>query len=193
MHAVDQGGSIAESAFRLFRFFLQCLIFLAAVAGIRWVVHTFLLNRRNRSNRWRYTYSGAALTAVVVLLLLRRPAERLLTDGISGLRPGSELGWLSGMLLGLYYTVIAISILILAIHLVGLIYWFADKRIASWQTTLRESVKAGESNPRFQASRIVRVGMRLLRDLVVAALILGTFLFGFARFPATRDIHRRSA
>jgi small-conductance mechanosensitive channel len=73
-----------------------------------------------------------------------------------------------------------------AIDVVGLIYWFADKRISGWQTTLRESAKAGESNPRFQASRIVRVGVRLLRDLVVAALILGTFLFGFATFPATR-------
>ena len=33
MQAVDQ--SIAESAFRLFRFFVQCLIFLAAVAASR--------------------------------------------------------------------------------------------------------------------------------------------------------------
>jgi small-conductance mechanosensitive channel len=189
MLAVDQGGSIAESAFHLFRFFVQCLIFLSAVAGIRWVVRTFLLNRGERSDRWRHTYFGATLTTVVVLLLLSRPAERLLTavgHAISRLGPGSELAWLSGMLVGAYYTAIAISILILAIHILGLVYWFIDKRIASWQTTLRKSVKAGESNPRFQASRIVRVGVRLLRDLMVAALILGTFLFGFATFPATR-------
>ncbi len=189
MPMVDQSGSLAESAFRLFRFILQCLIFLAAVASVRWGVRTFLLNRGKKSNRWRHTYSGVALTTVVVLLLLGGPAERLLTAvgrGISRLRPESELGWLSGMLLGLYYTVIAILILILTIHFVGVVYSFGDKRLASWQARLRESVKAGESNPRFQASRIVRVGVRLLRNLLVAALILGIFWYGFAIFPATR-------
>lgn len=188
MLAVDQSGSIAESAFRLFRFFLECLIFIAAVAAVRWGVRTFVLNRGGRSDRWRHTYSGAALVAVIVLLLLRGPAERLLTalgHAISRLRPESELGWLSGMLVGLYYVVVAISILVLAFHFVGMIYLFADKRIAGWQATLRDSVKAGESNPRFQASRIVRIGVRVLRDLLVIALILGFFLNGFAVFPAT--------
>ncbi len=188
MLAVDQSGSIAESAFRLFRFFLECLIFLAAVAGVRWGVRTFVLNRGGRSDRWRRTYSAAALVAVIVLLILRGPAERLLAAvgrAISGFRPESELGWLSGMLVGLYYVLVATSILMLALHVVGVIYFFADKRIAIWQATLRDSVKAGESNPRFQASRIVRIGVRALRDLLVIALILGFFLNGLAVFPAT--------
>lgn len=189
MLMIEQSGSIAESLFRLFRFFLQCLIFLGAIAGVRWVTRTFLLNRSKRSNRWRHTYSGATLATVVVLLLLRGPAERLLTavgQKISGLGQGSELGWLSGMLVGLYYVVIAFSILILATHAVGVIYWRADKRTAKWQSTLRASIKVGESHPRFQASRMVRVGLRLLRDVLMAALILTTFLYGFATFPATR-------
>ncbi len=189
MQALDQSGSVAESAFRLFRLFLQCLIFLAAVAAARWGIRTLLLNRGKKSTRWRHTYSGAVLAAVVVLLLLRGPAQSLLTGlghAVSGLHPESDLGWLSGMLIGLYYAVIAVLILILGMHVVGLVYLFADRRIASWQAALRESVKAGESHPRFQASRIIRIGLRLLRDVVVASLIVATFLYGFAAFPATR-------
>src|SRR4051794_11697613 len=90
MLAVEQSGSIAESALRLFRFFLQCLIFLSAVVAVRWAIHTFLLNRRKKSTRWRHAYSGAALATAVVLLLVRGPAERLLSGlghAFSGLRP----------------------------------------------------------------------------------------------------------
>jgi hypothetical protein len=46
---------------------------------------TFVLNRGGRSDRWRHSYSGAALVAMIVLLLLRGPAERLLTANRHGL------------------------------------------------------------------------------------------------------------
>jgi len=41
MQMVDQSGSVAESAFRLFRLLVNFLIFLAAA---RWGIRTFLLN-----------------------------------------------------------------------------------------------------------------------------------------------------
>jgi hypothetical protein len=96
---------------------------------------------------------------------LRGPAEELLTavgDAFGRLRPESELGWLSGALVGDYYVAIASSILLLAIHVVGFVYWFADNRIDSWQARLRASGAAIESNPRFHASRIIRAGIHLL-------------------------------
>lgn len=189
MQAIDQSGSIAESAFRLFRFFLQVLIFIAAVAVGRWGSRTFLLNRGGRSDRWRNTYSGINAVVLVVLLLLRGPEDRLLTavgDAISRLRPESELSWLGGMLAGLYYVAIAGSFLLLAIYVVGQMYWFADKRIGAWQARLRASGKALEVNPQFHASRIIRFCALLLRDLVAAVLVLGYFFYGFANFPRTR-------
>ena len=106
-------------------------------------------------------------------------------DAISRLGPQSELGWLSDMLAGLYYVVIATAILFLAFYLVGLVYWFAAKRIDAWQARLHASGTAIESNPRFHAGRIVRTCMRLLRGLAAAALILTYFLYGFATFPRT--------
>ena len=125
MQALDQGGSMAESAFRLFRFFLQSAIFLAAVATARWGIRAFLLNRGGRSNRWLNTFSATNAIVLVLLLLLQGPADRLLTflgDGIARLRPEPELGWLSGMLAGLYYAVIASSRFLLAIYFVGQVY-----------------------------------------------------------------------
>ena len=188
MQALDQTGSMAESAFRLLRFFVQVLIFFAAVATTRWGIRTFLLNRGGRSNRWRNRSSAVILLVLVLLLLVRGPSEKLLTalaDAIGRVRPESELGWLSGMLAGLYYAVIASAMLLLAIYVVGKVYWFADKFIGDWQARLRASVVAGESNPRFHASRVVRLCFLLLRNLVAAALILAYFFYGFANFPRT--------
>ena len=189
MQTFDQTGSMAESGFRFFRLFLNFLIFVAAVAAARWGVRTFLLNRGGRSDRWRNTYSAVNTLVLVLLLLLLHPAERLLTalgDAIARLRPESELGWLGGMLVGVYDALIASSILLLAIYGVGLSYWFIDKRIGAWQARLRASGKALEANPRFHASRIIRFCFLLLRDLVVAALVLTYFFYGFTYFPRTR-------
>src|SRR5664279_3684079 len=129
MQALDQSGSISESAFRLSRLFLQILIFLLAVAASRWGTRTILLRRGTRSNRWRNSFFAINLTVLVLLLFLRVPAEKLLTTvggAIARLRPASELGCVGGMLAGLLYVAIATSILLLAIHVVGLVYWFAD-------------------------------------------------------------------
>ena len=177
MQAIDAGAGIAESASRLVRFVLQCLIFLSAVAASRWGIQAFLLNRGGRSNRQLGIYSAANAGVAAVLLLLQDPAARLLTamgDAVSAMRPGSELRWLSGMLVGIYYAVIAILILCVAIQLVGVAYRFGDKRVDAWQARLRAS-PAGESNPRFHASRIARVCIRLLRDVLATALLLALF------------------
>lgn len=189
MQAVDQTGRIAEPAFRLFRFFVQCLIFFAAVATSRWGIRTFLLNRGGKSQRWRNSCSGINLAVLAFLLLLRGPAEKLLNAvgyAIARLRPESDLGWLSGTLVGVYYVAIASSILLLAIHVVGFVYWLGDNSIDSWQARLRASGAARESTPRFHAGRITRAGIHLLCYLLATALILVYFLYGFAIFPRTR-------
>src|ERR1700759_2624758 len=114
MQVVDQSGTIAESSFRLFRFLVQCLIFITAVGASRWGIDTFLLNRRGRSDRWRHSWAAANLVVLVLLLFLRGPATTLVTsagDALSRLSPKAGLAWLSGMLVGLYYALIATTIL----------------------------------------------------------------------------------
>jgi hypothetical protein len=177
MQAIDSSGGIAESAFRLLRVVLQCLIFLAAVVASRWGIHAFLLNRGGRSNRQLGIYSAASAGVAALLVLLQDPVARLLTamgDAVSAERPGSELRWLSEMLVGIYYAVVAILTLYVAVHLVGVAYRFTDKRVDAWQSRLR-ACPAGESNPRFHASRIARVCIRLLRDVLATALLLALF------------------
>ena len=188
MQMVDQNGNIAESAFRLFRFSVQCLIFLAAAAASRWGIRTFLLNRGGSSTRWRNSWSAANFAVLALLLFLRGPATKVLTyvgDAISRLGPEGDLAWFSGILVGLYYVLIATSILFLANYLLGVAYWFADRRIEAWQARLHASRTAIESNPRFQISKILRICIRLFRNLGAAALILAFFFYGFANFPRT--------
>jgi small-conductance mechanosensitive channel len=189
MQTLDQTGNVAESAFRLFRFSLQLMIFITAVAASRWGIRTFLLNRGVRSDRWRKSFSGVNLAVLFLLLLLRGPADKLLTavgDAISRSRPESELGWLGGMLAGIYYVVIASSLLLLAIYVAGQVYWVADRRIDAWQAQLHTSGKTLEANPRFHASKIIRFCFLLLRNLMAVALILAYFFYGFANFPRTQ-------
>ena len=75
MQAIDQSGGIAESTFRLLRFFLDLLIFLGAVAAARWGVRAFLLERGGRSDSWRRTYSAVNIVVIALLPALRNPAE----------------------------------------------------------------------------------------------------------------------
>ena len=188
MQVVDQNGGIAESVFRLFRLLLQFLTFFAAVACCRWGVRTFLLNRGGKSKRWRNTFSAGNLVLFLLLLLLRAPADKLLTafgNSINRLWPESESGWLTAAMVGLFYVLIASSIMLLAIHAVGLVYWFAEQRINAWQSRMRVSGMV-ESSPRFHASRIFRLSIHLLCTLLATALVLVYFLFGFAVFPRTR-------
>ena len=75
MQALDQSWSITEPAFRLFRFFVRCLIFLAAVAASRWGIRTFLLNRGGKSHRWRNSFSAATLVVLVFLHYVHRQKQ----------------------------------------------------------------------------------------------------------------------
>ena len=188
MQTLDQSGSVAESAFRLFRLFLNFLVFFAGVAACHWGIRHFLLCRGGKSDRWRNLFSAVNAGVLVLLLILRAPAERLLIaagDAISRLRPESELGWLIGMLVGLYYALIASSILFVVLYGLGLAYRFADARIHAWQAQLHQKNTPVESNPRYHASRVMRIIVRLLRNLLAAALVLGYFFYGLANFPRT--------
>ena len=187
MQMVDQGGTF-ESVFRLFRVFISFLIFLAAAAACRWGVRVFLLSRGGRSDRWRNSYSAGNFVVLILFLLLRGPAEKLLTgvgDWFVRLAPGSGLSWVAPAMVGLYYVLIASSILFLALYAVGLAYRFGDRRIDAWQTRLRGNGVV-ESNPRFHASRIFRVGIHVFCTVLATALILVYFLYGFAIFPRTK-------
>ncbi len=188
MQVVDQAGSTAESAFRIIRFLVQVLTFLAAVLACRWGMRSFLSNRGGRSDRGRNSHSAINFVLLVVLFLLRDPAEKLLTavgDWFGGFLPPSELGWPAATMIGLYYLMIASLILFLAIYAVGLVYRFGDRRIDAWQSRLRAAGTI-ESHPRFHASRVFRIVIHLFCTVLATALVLIYFLYGFAIFPRTR-------
>ncbi|MGC1297062.1 MAG: hypothetical protein WA869_18690, partial [Alloacidobacterium sp.] len=79
MQTFDPAGSIAQESFRLFGIFLRCSVFLAAVAVCHRGPRTFFLSRGGKSNRWRNSFSATNFAALVLLFLLRGPAEKLLT------------------------------------------------------------------------------------------------------------------
>ncbi len=148
VQAIDQNLDIAETSFHLIQFVLRLLIFIGAVAACRWSLRTFLLSSNRKSARWLNSFSAGNLVALVVLRLLRDPAEKALTalgEKIGRLRSVSQPDWPPTVLVGLYYALIATSVLFAAFYLVGLIYRFGDQRIDAWQSRLRPTVNRNQS------------------------------------------------
>ncbi len=188
MQAIDQNLDIAEASFQLVRFILRLLIFVVAVAACRWGLRTFVLSSNRKSARWLNSFSAGNLVALVVLRLLRDPAEKILTamgEMIGRLRPVSQSDWPPTVMVGLYYALIATSVLFAAFYVVGLIYRFGDRRIDAWQSRLRAG-GSSETSPRFNVSRIIQVGIHVLCTILSVTLILVYVFHGFRMFPRTR-------
>lgn len=188
MQTFDPAGGIAQESFRLFGIFLRCSIFLAGVAVCHWGVRTFFLSRGGKSNRWRNSFSATNFAALLLLFLLRGPAEKLLTglgNLLSRFAPPSEMGLPAAALVGIYYLTIGSSMLLLTLHAVGLIYGFGDRRVDAWQSRLRAG-GAAEFSPQFHASRIFRAGIHVLCKLLAITIVLVYFFEGFSIFPRTR-------
>ncbi len=188
MQAIDQNLDIAETSFQLIQFVLRILIFVGGVAACRWSLRTFLLSRNRKSARWLNSFSAGNLVALVVLYLLRDPAEKILTalgEMIGRLRPVSQSDWPPTVLVGLYYALIATSMLFAAFYAVGLIYRFGDRRISAWQSRLRAD-GTSETSPQFHVSRIIQVGIHFLCTILAVTLVLVYFFHGFRMFPRTR-------
>jgi small-conductance mechanosensitive channel len=188
VQAIDQNLDIAETSFHLIQFVLRLLIFVGAVAACRWGLRTFLLSRNRKSARWLNLFSAGNLVVLVVLLLLRGPAEKAFTvlgGLIDRLRPVSLPDWPPTVLVGFYYASIATSVLFAAFYLVGLMYRFGDRRIVAWQSRLRAG-GTSETSPRFQVSRIIQVGIHVLCTILSGTLVLVYFFHIFRMFPRTR-------
>jgi small-conductance mechanosensitive channel len=191
MQAIDTNSHVSESIFHLLRTFVGFAVFFGAVAVSRWGILRFVSVRGRTFHRSSKFYSSVLVVGIVSLLLLRALAEKLGTSigsAISASRLSQELGWLVPAFLGFYYALILTSVFLLAIQGVGLAHAFADKRMEAWQARLRDSSEARESNPRFHASKILRMVIRLFRNGLVIALVLLYFGIGFSVFPRTKVI-----
>lgn len=191
MLAMDSTPHISNSVFHIAHTFLGFAVFLGAVAASRWGIRRFISDRGRTSHRSLKFYSSLFVLAIVSLLLLRGVVEKLGTSigsALSSSRFGEGLGRLVTILLGSYYVLILTAVFLLAIQGIGLAHAFTDERIEAWQVRLRESTKSRETNPRFHASRILRLVNQLFRNALVVVLLLLYFGVGFSVFPRTKAI-----
>ena len=184
-------GHVSESAFHILRTLVSFAVFMGAVAVSRWGIRKFVLERGKPTHPSSKVYLTVFVVSIAALLLLRGPIEKLSTDigsAISASRTSEGLSWLVTAFLGFYYVLMFSSIFLLSIQGIGFAHRFVDKRIEAWQAQLRDSSKAGESNPKFHASRIIRVVNRIFRNALVFVILLLYFIIGFAVFPRTKVI-----
>jgi small-conductance mechanosensitive channel len=191
MFAFDPNSDASESGFRVLRTLLAFVIFAVGIATARWGVRRFVLRRSGPSPRFPDPFAVGNAIVLVLLVLLRVSAERLLLilgSAIANFRANSDLAWVGPMLVGTYFALIATSVLLLTIRLVGLTYSFFEDRINVTLEELQASGKAVRSNPRFHASRILKLTYRIVRNLVTAALLVAYVFYGFMHFPRTRVV-----
>jgi len=191
MFAFDPNSDASESGFRVLRTLLALVIFFAGMVVARWGVRRFVLRRSGAPPRFPDPFAVGNVVVLVLLLLLRVPAERLLRilgGAIANFGASSDLWWAGQMLVGLYFVLIATSLLLLAIRFVGLVYSYFEDRINTTLEELQANGKAVQSNPRFHASRILKVSYRVIRNVVTAALIVAYVFYGFMHFPLTQVV-----
>jgi len=191
MQVIDTSGHVSESTFHILRTLVLFAVFMGAVVVSRWGIRKFILGRGRTPHRNSKFYSIVFVVLIASLLLLRSPIERLAADirsAISASHTSEALSWLVTAFLGFYYVLILSSIFLIVIQGIGFAHRFVDKRIEVWQVRLRDSSKTGESNPRFHASKIVRMVNRLSCNALVFAILLLYFGIGFSIFPRTEVI-----
>ena len=181
---------IGQSLNLAFRTILGLLILSTVAIFVIGAVRMFVVKDRRQFGRWKYWFFvGNALT-FALLMGLQSAAERILTA--SGNRVVEWLPFLESLypspaaiLVALYGTVSAMLALLLAIQLAGIFYWFVEARIHS-----RRAALAAESDPqrvtlRNQMLDGFALANRILRTLLLGALIFSFLVLVLKLFPRT--------
>ncbi len=170
------GETLSASVFTGVRYVLGLVI----LAILGWVIHravvSFVGVRARDLGKRKYRFAAGNFGAVLVLLLLQKPAARLLMNvGMSLTRiiRISDESWASAVLAGLYNTLTATAVLLLLIQIVGAAYWFFDTLLEGWQS--RVAIRSTTESQSAAAVHIAK-GLRFLNKIVRSAVIVALLL-----------------
>lgn len=161
---------LAESAFLTIRIVLGLTILIVLAVCFRRAIIIFAGERYRELGGRKLWLAGANLLAVVVMELMKAPAEKLLTaigGAIGPLLQIPEPHWLATALIGLYHTIAVALGLVLAIRVVGAWYWFVEGRLEVWGTMSKIPADA-----RLHLLKAVARLNRVLRAVLLTVLML---------------------
>jgi small-conductance mechanosensitive channel len=183
---------LAEAAFLAIRMVFGLVLLTVLAVWARRAVVTFAGEGYRQLGRRKWKLAGANLLAMILLELARGPAEKTLRsvgDAIGPVAVIPDPGWLGGALIGLYHTAAAILGLVLAIQLVGALYWSVEGRLDAWRARIGTAQGLGAAKD-VRADLLDAVAWlnRAMRALLLAGLLLSFLAVALRLFPATSPV-----
>jgi small-conductance mechanosensitive channel len=180
---------LADAAFLAIRLALGLALLTVLAVCVRRAIVTFAGEHYRQLGRRKWQLAGVNLLAIVVIELAKGPVERILKavgDAIGPVAVIPDPEWLGRALIGLYHTAAATLGLVLAIQLVGALYWGVEDRRAAWIGRVRGARAAKD----VRADLLDALGRlnRAIRALLLTGLLVSFLTVALRLFPVTAPV-----
>ena len=125
---------LSDSAFLALRFATSIILLSILFLTVRRAILVFVGERSRHLGRKKYIFMAGCALLAGFCLVLQEPVTKMLEalGGIVGRNvPVLTDVWVSGFLVGLFYTFISLLSLLLLIQIVGILYWFFEGRMTA--------------------------------------------------------------
>ena len=125
---------LSDSAFLALRFAISIIILSILFLTVRRAILVFVGERSRHLGRKKYVFMAGSALLAAFCLVLQEPITKMLEmlGGIVGRHvPAITDVWVSGLLVGLFYTFVSLLSLLLLIQIVGILYWFFEGRMTA--------------------------------------------------------------
>ena len=183
---------LVEAAFLAIRMVLGLVLLTVLAVGVRRAIVTFAGEGYRQLGRRKWQLAGVNLLAMILLELAQGPVKNILNavaDAIGPVAVVPDPDWIGRALIGVYHTAAATLGLVLAIQLVGALYWGVEGRLDAWRARITAAKAAGAAKD-VRADLLDVVGRlnRAIRALLLAGLLLSFLAVALRLFPATAPV-----
>jgi small-conductance mechanosensitive channel len=164
---------------------LRAIVLLVLFGGIAiaftLAVREFAGPRARVAQRWHWYFAGIATGVLVLLLLIRGPVEQFLrfaAQPLDRLTETTAPHWPGEAIVGIFKSIITTLLVVLAIQLIGRLYWRWERRLHQWQAAREKSQTV------FTVAGTVV--LRTFRVASVLLVIVTALPFYLSYFPRSR-------
>jgi small-conductance mechanosensitive channel len=174
---------LSESAFLALRFALSIIILSILFLAIRRAILVFVGERSRHLGRKKYVFMAGNVLLAAFCFVLREPITRMLEmlgGKIGRIVPVITDVWFSSALVAFFFTFLSLIILLLLIQIVGIAYWFFERRIASHaagEGLARVTGRIASTYVLKTLSYINRASRAIILTFLITAFVIEVFHF----------------
>ncbi len=169
---------------------LRAVVTMAFLAGLVAVfvfaIRQFAGPRARTAPPWHLRFAGIALLSLALLLLIRAPVEAFLAvvaEPLNRLTVTTAPEWPREVLIGVFRSVLTTLALVLAIQLIGRLYWRWEIKLQRWRD--------GRDSTHAYGTVVGTIILRLFRIGTIFALLLACLPLYLNYFPRSRLLMTR--